>query len=317
VVFTWDTNGGSRKLSLTIDGSSISSDAAIADASLEDNDLAIGRQSGGGNNWKGQLDDIRIYDYALTDSEIQNLYRAGQVKLSASQEGNAKKGLVGYWSFNGPDVSGATAFDRSGFGNNGTINGAVPVSGKYGQGMSFDGVDDLINAGSEASLDNIELQGGGGLTISAWIMPFSVGENGGAIICKEEVSYNYCFNIINDANNRLSFQRDYATTDLAARSVSNSIVFNEWQNVVMVWDGGGIAANVQFFVNGIEKEHYTDQDGVGDINSDSDSQFIVGNSRWGSNTFDGKIDEVRIYNRTLSANEIRDLYNLGKVEVRK
>src|SRR3989344_4062560 len=65
-------------------------------------------------------------------------------------------GLVGHWTFDGPDMAGTTAIDRSGEGNNGTLTGGPARSiGKVGQGLSFDGVDDLINIAAAASINNL------------------------------------------------------------------------------------------------------------------------------------------------------------------
>src|SRR3990167_5976240 len=58
-------------------------------------------------------------------------------------------GLVGYWSFDGKDMAGNTAYDRSGQNNNGTLtNGPTRTIGKIGQGLSFDGRNDVIDAGT-------------------------------------------------------------------------------------------------------------------------------------------------------------------------
>src|SRR3989344_8190545 len=63
-------------------------------------------------------------------------------------------GLVGYWSFDGKDMAGVTAYDRSGQNNNGTLtNGPVRAIGKIGQGLSFDGSNDYVNIANEANFD--------------------------------------------------------------------------------------------------------------------------------------------------------------------
>src|SRR3990167_11541412 len=60
-------------------------------------------------------------------------------------------GLVGYWSFDGKDMAGVTAYDRSGNNNNGTLtNGPTRAIGKIGQGLSFDGVGDSVAIGTPA-----------------------------------------------------------------------------------------------------------------------------------------------------------------------
>src|SRR3989344_262596 len=74
-------------------------------------------------------------------------------------------GLVGYWSFDGKDMAGVTAYDRSGNANNGTLtNGPVRTIGKIGQALNFDGTNDYINAGAGASLSIT-----GPVSICAWV----------------------------------------------------------------------------------------------------------------------------------------------------
>ena len=72
-------------------------------------------------------------------------------------------GLVGWWTFDGKDISGVQAYDRSGQGNRGTLtSGPVSAIGKIGQGLSFDGVNDYVDIAN-----NSVLNPSGALTISA------------------------------------------------------------------------------------------------------------------------------------------------------
>jgi hypothetical protein len=74
-------------------------------------------------------------------------------------------GLVGWWTFDGKDVSGVQAYDRSGNGNTGrywNATGTPPAVGKIGQGMKFDGVDDYVSINSGAVGNNESF------TLSAW-----------------------------------------------------------------------------------------------------------------------------------------------------
>ena len=128
------------------------------------------------NEFNGILDDVRIYNRALSAAEITNLYQSGSAKLNTSQNSKVTNGLVGLWSFNGPDMSGNTAYDRSTSGNNGTLtNGPVRAIGKVGQGLSFDGTDDYIGMPSAATtvIDNY--------TMAAWIYPANLNQLGMAV----------------------------------------------------------------------------------------------------------------------------------------
>jgi hypothetical protein len=122
--------------------------------------LSLGRwgaYSGGYLN--GALDETRIYKRALTAEEVAKLYRT-------TAPDNPDTGLVGYWPFNGPDIAGTTAYDRSGKGGNGTLtNSPTKAIGKIGQGISFDGTNDYINLGDTSVVDF----GTGDFTMSAWV----------------------------------------------------------------------------------------------------------------------------------------------------
>src|SRR3989344_375446 len=104
-------------------------------------------------------------------------------------------GLVGYWTFDGKDTNWATSKtnDLSGNGNTGTMTSmsttTSPVVGKIGQGLKFDGVDDYVNVGDVAAIDNSNTQ----LSISAWfkmdVLPTSAATRQ-AIIIKYDATAN-------------------------------------------------------------------------------------------------------------------------------
>jgi len=102
-----------------IDGAEDISAGGIGDIVPSPNrNLIIGGSSGKGYLWNGQIDDVRIYNYALDEGEIQ--------EIMSGEATGAESGLMGYWKFN--ESSGSTAFDSSGNGNNGTIFEATRVN---------------------------------------------------------------------------------------------------------------------------------------------------------------------------------------------
>ncbi len=231
-------------------------------------------------------------------------------------------GLVGYWSFNDPDMSGNTAYDRSGNNNNGTLTGAngLPVRtiGKIGQALSFDGGPTVVNAGSATNLDDL-----GPITVSAWIFPKSMGGGSlGRIATKANVNAGSWTFIaqgpasncsVTTANLAIAFNKfNTGGTSYSCRTtVDNSITLNTWQHVVATWDGTSGGSGVHIFVNGVETS-YQSTTGSGSIGSDNTYDFLIGNRVDGIRGFDGSIDDVRIYSRALSADEIKRLYNLGR-----
>ena len=168
--------------------------------------------------------------------------------------------------------------------------------------VSFDGSNDFINAGSAGVLDNLAP-----MTITAWIYPLSEGELGGGVIAAKDgtnTGFNYfSFGV---GTNNLEFGKD-GTTDLLRRTANNTLVLKKWQNVVVTWDGSATAANVHIYIDGVESSYQTTTNGASLV-SDSSNNFIIGNSQSAAFTFDGLIDEVRVYKRALSANEIKALY---------
>jgi len=277
--------------------------------------VIIGNHNAGVATFDGTIDDVRVYNRVLSASEISQMYQSTQSKFNETLTGgdSLSSGLVGWWTFDGPDML-TNVRDRSGQGNNGSLVGqasTTTVPGKLGQALLFDGVDDYVNGGSASSLDDIQLQGGSGLTYSTWIYPKSNGEGGnGNIIQKSIFSAGGWAFFIN--TNNLKFQKDFdGATNLTAGTDSGLLQFNQWYHVVMTWDGSALRSGVGFYVNGVKQTTTGTSDGDGNALSDAALSIHIGGNS-GANTFNGSIDDVRIYNRALSAGEITQLYNLGR-----
>jgi len=121
--------------------------------------LFIGDQAGGGRPFNGLIDDVRIYDYARTASQIKADYLAGAggrgaaVKVGSLQESRqASEGLVGHWKMDETswtvDCFTDTVMDSSGAGKHGdacpNAGGLAPAAGKYGNAGTFDGTEDYV-----------------------------------------------------------------------------------------------------------------------------------------------------------------------------
>lgn len=232
--------------------------------------------------------------------------------INASQNNQLTDGLVGFWSFNGPDIDGNEAIDRSGQGNNGTITGATRAIGKVGQALNFNGTSDWVNAGSLSSVDDIETSGSG-LTFSGWVYLKSYGGQG--IIMSKGTANDSGFWVIflDEHDPSIRFLKNYdGASNLQARAYFPASYLNTWKYVVVTWDGTATTANVHFYVNTIEiAKTSTNTDGAGSKLTDAALSLGIGGTNTGSYT-NGYLDEVRIYNRVLSTQEIQRLYNLGR-----
>ena len=134
-------------------------DTSIADFELNTNSssgISIGLSIQANGNWHpfdGKLDDIAIYNRALSPEEITALYTgepANPTTACNPLPSNLQNGLVGYWPFCG------NANDESGNGNNGTVNGATLTEDRFGNANAaydFDGVDDFIYTQIDSALE--------------------------------------------------------------------------------------------------------------------------------------------------------------------
>jgi hypothetical protein len=279
----------------------------------------------------GKIDDVRVYNRALSDAEILALYSQNQTAINSSQQNRFTDGLVGYWSFNGSDISWANniAYDRSGRNNNAVITSmsttTSPVPGKSGQALSFDAVDDIVNAGSASSLDDLIP-----MSVSFWIKPNSAGEgNQSRVVAKNGnvgpagswqialVTGAGCLAGESTLTNAIYFAKvgSTATARAGRCGANNSFTTGEWQHFLVTWDGstGYNNSGSRIYRNGVEISYYTVVAGATDsAGSDASLDLVIGNRADTARTFDGAIDEVRIYNRVLSVDEAKQLYRLGR-----
>lgn len=264
--------------------------------------LRIGAESDMGNPFIGKLDEVRAYNRVLTQSEISDLYQSDGVTLNSSQNTANTNGLVGQWSFNGPDLSGTTAYDRSGQGNNGTLtNGPIPTQGKVGQALSFDGTDDYISLGNPAAL-----QLTGDMTLSAWINPVLLdsNHNHNVIVSGRSIEQDQAYDLTVNSTSVGSVFRTDTGWQTQLVQAGTSIPTGSWTHVSIVRSG----TNIAYYVNGVSigSIAFTGTPIIG-------SGYLIGKGFYGgSHYFNGKVDEVRIYNRALSAGEVTALYNLGR-----
>jgi len=303
VVYTWD---GSF-LRLYLNGES---DTTPVAQTLTPNsgvyDLWIGGSPTYGDAYfNGLIDEVRIYDRALEANEIEVLYKSGLAKINTSQNDKLTDGLVGLWSFNGPDMDGNEAYDRSGQGNHGTISGAVPTIGRIGQALDFDGDDDDIKILHDASLDLDSTD----FTIVLWfITNIQPPPAFASLITKRDAYSTQDWRMyMSDTNGELVFFLGEGTGnwDAVLQGLDYIPPANEWHHIAMTRTVGS-PDTYELFGNGVSKGTDTS---TGSWTS-SDSIFIGAEAA--CCRLNGKIDEVRIYNRALSEQEIQRLYNMGR-----
>ncbi len=208
-------------------------------------------------------------------------------------------GLVGYWKFD--ETSGTSAADSSGSGNTGTVNGgAVWTTGKTNGALSFDGVNDLVNAGSASSLDDLT-----SFTYSAWV--YKTAQDGAIISKRNPYSGSGKYFAVDSAGgaNGIKFTVDRSSS-MAFAGNANVLPSNAWYFVAATYSS---IDGPRIYVNGTEISYSTRLVGSGSETSDAASSLTIGSAyNTPAYLFSGKIDEVRIYSRVLSASEVSELY---------
>jgi glucose/arabinose dehydrogenase/PKD repeat protein len=207
--------------------------------------------------------------------------------LTATYADAGPSGPVAALAFD--DASGTTARDASGFGNNGTLqNGPTwTTAGKYGGALTFDGVNDRVTI---PDADNLDLST---LTLEAWVKP--------------RVRGNWDNILLKEGQNNLAYGM-YATGDAATNKPNGAVGDAEvygtsalgtgaWKHVALTYDGSAM----RLYVGGTLVATKT---GVSAPRTTDGVLSIGGDAVWADEFFDGQIDELRVYDRALTAAQV-------------
>lgn len=281
-----------------LNGEFVNTHAVNGESVATQGDLRIGEES-----WWGRpdadLDDFRVYSYAISDQEIAELHAD----------------LVLHYKFD--ETSGTVAEDSSIFGADGAINGSPTweSDGSIGGALAVDYTngEDYVEAPSNTTLDKVNEDN---FTVMAWVKPGSVPSGSGSandaqygILIKEgnHVGINY--------TNAQQFQMDLlvgGSTWVGAGTYSDSYAPGGWHHVAGVVDY--LAGTVQIYIDGVLRgtDNFTPGSAPTDYGSVPWRVGIAapGASSWGW-AADASIDDVRIYNRALSDTEIFELGGSG------
>ncbi len=188
--------------------------------------------------------------------------------------------------------SGTTTFDSSTAKNNGTLlNGALWSStGKFGKSVQFDGVDDRIQVADANSLD-LNKTG----TIEAWVYPTKVNSWSTLVIKEAPQTFSYVLYGWWYGNNTA------AVTNRSGEKVTQGggqLPLNQWTHVAMTFDGSAQT----LYINGTVAATSAMS---GELQNSTFPLSIGGNSLWANESFQGKIDEVRVYNMAVPQSKIQ------------
>ncbi|MCR4330073.1 MAG: DUF2341 domain-containing protein [Candidatus Roizmanbacteria bacterium] len=253
--------------------------------------LRIGNwASTGGRQFNGSIDEVRIYNRALSPTEVRALY-------------SWAPGPVAYYNFD-EGTGTTTTYDRSGNGNNGTMNGSMTTSdwvqGKYGKALDFDGTDDYVSGAS-----NLGITGNAQFTMCAWIKwtgsswsanyPSIMGNNSTGTV-NQGLSFT-----IKDGKPSVDFWNN-------RWRANNALNVKTWYYLCGTKTPGIISSTTNLYVNGTLVAGTIEN--IDSTPSISDAIPIVGRldgTRW----FQGIIDDAKFYNYARTPGQIIEDMNAG------
>ncbi|MEN3356580.1 MAG: hypothetical protein V7637_562 [Mycobacteriales bacterium] len=213
----------------------------------------------------------------------------GVVPFGGAPVGAAGAGLVAAYGFD--EGAGATAADASGGGNTGTLTGAAwSTAGRFGGALSFNGTSNWVTVPDAAALHLTT-----GMTLEAWVRPAAT--SGWRTVLMKERPGGLAYSLYGYDNSAKppAVYGNFAGTDVSAAGGS-ALPLSTWSHLAGTYDG----ATLRLYVNGVQ---VATKARTGPLPTSTSPLRIGGNSAWGE-YFSGLIDEVRIYNRALSAAEI-------------
>ncbi len=211
------------------------------------------------------------------------------ISVSVRAGSTSTTGLVAAYSFD--QGSGTALTDSAGQGHHGTIAGASWAAGHSGQALSFDGVDDWVTVSDSSALDLTN-----GMTVEAWVNPAALTNFASVVLKERPGGLSYALYAADGANSPPAGYVFVPNQDRNALGLSE-LPLNTWSHLATTYDG----STLRLFVNGTEVGSRTVDAAI--VTSNNPLR-IGGNSVWGE-FFNGRIDNVRVYNRALSEGEIR------------
>ncbi|WP_203861743.1 sialidase family protein [Plantactinospora mayteni] len=280
------------QLRLWVDGAVVAS-AAAPTGSISPGrpfKVYVGQRLDATQRFKGQLDEVRIYKRALSSSEIGDIRTRNAITASGAV-------LRLPFTANSP-----TTPDTSGAGNVGLVRGgATLTAGKFGSALAFDGVDDHVHVPFSGSLD----LGSGDFTVAAWLR-YAGGPN------RHTMLWGYDYGTAtgqiwlraHPAENRLMGWVESSTASGWAQSPAaygdsgwHHVAVQRTATQVLLWVDGVRVGTGTAPAGSVTAGHPTDILGL-----------YVGQRPDGVDRLAGALDEVRVFTRALTADELNRLY---------
>lgn len=249
--------------------------------------------------FNGSLSNVMLFNVALTEGEIGNLYRNGAMQFASS--------CVGRWLLD-ENAASTTVDDLSGNGNTGTAqrntNLTSDESGPTGRCICFNGTSDYLTVEDHASINF----GTGDFSIAFWLCSARAAGTEEDILAKRTATKGFVMNISGTTSDFLFGISDGA--GWLVPSINTTMQDKEWKHCVITVDRSD---SMYLYLNGVQAGPFSMFTGAGasGIIDVSDS-LVIGKSPLASSFyFHGAMDDVRLYNIALTAAQVASLYNSG------
>jgi hypothetical protein len=289
---------------LYVDGALVASETFTAPAATN-YPLYIGRfYASNGYGWNGTVDEFRLYNKALSAAEVAELNGAapGDGSTGGGSSGGGSSGgdgpnLIGHWKLD--EGSGTTTADSSGNSHNGVVSGASWTAGKANGALSFSG------AGTGVVTPAISL--GNAFSISVWVNPAALSQGGYVRIAETRYDRGLYLGV-NAAGTKYKFIVNAGvgaggSCGAAYGCAEGGTITAGWHLVTATYDGTA----GKLYLDGalVATDTFT-------APASANLPLYIGRL-YSTNGYgwNGKMDDIRLYNKALTEAEVAALYNAG------
>lgn len=249
----------------------------------------------GGQNSGDEPSNLRANEAELLENTIITDKGKAAQRRGIVRTGDNPDTLISHWTFDASDST-----DDKGS-NDGTDTAVTYVDGKFGKAASFNGSTSLITVAADSTIDATSM---GPFRISVWVYVDSDGEsNTGRILDKfsgSDTGYRLWVHSESSSTVKLSFEVGYDSTN-AIVVTSTTMSTGSWHKVDALLNSDD---SVDIYIDGALASYSTDTSGSGSVNDDSSVDLIIGNKSDASLTFDGEIDDLRIYDGNFTIDNV-------------
>ncbi len=293
IAVVYDASSTANKPKMYVDGVAqvVTQDSAPSGTLLTNtNSYVLGNRGAADRGWSGMLDDLRVYDTALTGAQIQTVM---STPVEPIPTGPGTQASIAY---NFDEGAGTTVTDVSGNNRNGATAGTTwTTTGKFGQALSFNGGAAKVTSGLSSHA----------MVRSYMLWTYRTGPGGGNFGrlfdkrtsgAEVELLYN------DDVANVYHYSRVWSNGEGHWTIPQPSL--NAWHHIVVVYDASSAANTPQMYVDGVAQVVTQKSAPSGTPLTNADS-YVIGNRGATDRGWSGVLDDLRIYDSALTVEQIQ------------